>query len=341
MESDDDYVLFESIQNKQKEITQCLIEHGAYLNISDETNNNCILIPAIENDDIEMMKYLLSLEDIYSFNLLNEINQNGHTPLTYSIYKNRTSLSKLLIESGSNIEYANQQYQNYNSLHYATLNNNLEIIELLISKGININSLTTNKETALHIASKNNFVSIAKYLCNNGIDVYKSTRDEGYTAFHYASEYGCKEILSLLYYQYSYDPRIRTKDGSTALHLATKYDQYSTVKFLIEKCKLSINDLDMDGNTPLHIAASNDFYIISQYLIHLGANKHIKNHHNKTPQDVAQGTTIELFHITYLKLLIGLIPVIIIIIIISIKSYKYWRDHYYYDYYYQCYKRYY
>ena len=59
------------------------------------------------------------------------------TPLMLSALYNMVEIAQLLIDKGVNINAKNSS--NENSLYYATINNSKEVIRLLISKGIDIN----------------------------------------------------------------------------------------------------------------------------------------------------------------------------------------------------------
>ena len=83
-------------------------------------------------------------------------------------------------------------------LHIATVFNRLQIVDLLIDKGANVNG-TDNKfgQTALYVAAAGNREAIAKLLINAGANV-NSKIPRGDTSLHAGSMMGHRPIIELL-----------------------------------------------------------------------------------------------------------------------------------------------
>ena len=72
-------------------------------------------------------------------------------------------------------------------LHAAALNNNLDIINLLISANPNVNATNSLGQTALHISAQYGYIDIVRSLLNAGAD--KNIRDnDGYLAVDLARD---------------------------------------------------------------------------------------------------------------------------------------------------------
>ena len=120
------------------EIVKLLLENGAEINIGD-LNNSTPIFNAIRNINLEVVKYLISkgasldVNDIYKC-----------TPLLASVYANRSNeMIKLLIDSGSNVNYQNP-IDGQTSLMVASHFNNKEIRNLLLMKGADIHATDIN-----------------------------------------------------------------------------------------------------------------------------------------------------------------------------------------------------
>ena len=114
-----------------------------------------------------------------------------------AIENNNIKAVKSLLLAGLDVTRDNY---GYTALHYACWYNCVEIVKLLISAGLDINTRNNFGSTALHLACVNNCVEAAKLLITAGINV----RDNfGYTALHYACKYNRAEIVALLLKQYS------------------------------------------------------------------------------------------------------------------------------------------
>ena len=102
----------------------------------------------------------------------------------------------LALESGADVNCLDEHGSN--SLHIATQNNCIEIVEALIAAKININALTPDGWTAMHFAAVRGYEEIAKMLIEAGIDVRVAGLRYKRTALHYAADQGRSNVVYLL-----------------------------------------------------------------------------------------------------------------------------------------------
>ena len=57
------------------------------------------------------------------------------------------------------------------ALHVAAINGHMNIVEILLDRGIDINSKDSIGETALHLAAANGHMNIVEILLDRGIDI--------------------------------------------------------------------------------------------------------------------------------------------------------------------------
>ena len=101
--------------------------------------------------------------------LINTIDNNGETLLSYALKKNNYKIYDLLLNSP--FLYLNFQNKDGDSyLHLAVKNQLEKIIKNLVEKGIKINIQNKKGNTALHIAYETGNNSIIKYLIEHGIN---------------------------------------------------------------------------------------------------------------------------------------------------------------------------
>ena len=101
--------------------------------------------------------------------LINSIDNNGETLLSYAIKKNYYKIYDLLLNSP--FLYLNFQNKDGDSyLHLAVKNQLEKIIKNLVEKGIRINIQNKKGNTALHLAYETGNNSIIKYLIEHGIN---------------------------------------------------------------------------------------------------------------------------------------------------------------------------
>lgn len=179
----------------------------------------------------------------------NYINQGldilGYPYIVYAIYSN---CHKRIIEFLLDIHvdpYINDFYiSGCNAFSSAIRTQRIDIIELLIKKGIDLNQKLETGQTPFHIACLQGNVDIVKYLIKNGANIHLSD-----------------------------------KNNNTPLHLAVKANHANIVKYLLD-CKANPNCVNKENNSPLFLVQSCEIAII---LIRYGANVNHRNYNNDTP----------------------------------------------------------
>lgn len=122
--------------------------------------------------------------------------------------------------------------------------NKKDLVDFLISNGVNINAINTHGSTPLIIAVSNgNYEATELLLKAKGIKVNQPIK--GHTPLHIAVEKELTPLVKLLLNHPETNPNFGTADGATPLHFAAMMG-------LIEEAKLLINDLRTDINAPQH-----------------------------------------------------------------------------------------
>ena len=85
----------------------------------------------------------------------------------------------------------------WTALHWAALSDNMNIVEILLDRGIDINSKDNNDNTALHLAAIKGNINIVEILLDRGIDI-NSKGNDGRTALHWAASNGNMNIVEIL-----------------------------------------------------------------------------------------------------------------------------------------------
>lgn len=135
-------------------------------------------------------------EALYKENpkIINQLNENGYTPLILACYRANVTVAKFLIQKGATIDKSSNMGT---ALMAATFKKNTEIVQLLLENKANPNLSDSNGTTALIYAVQFNAPDIIKLLLKYNVD--KSHKDNsGKTAFEYAAFAGNEEIINLL-----------------------------------------------------------------------------------------------------------------------------------------------
>ena len=133
-------------------------------NLSNLSSNHSLLI--ISSDiPVQSLYNLLIQNPTY----INKVDSKNETFLSYAIKRNKKDTIDLLLTSPIiDINFQNSKKNSY--LHLAVLNQNLELINELINKGIDMNLQNEDGDTALHLAYKIDNKDIIEILINNNIN---------------------------------------------------------------------------------------------------------------------------------------------------------------------------
>lgn len=118
--------------------------------------------------------------------------QSLHAVVTKGDFDN----ARKLIEQGADVE-AKDPGTGASVLHYAVMRGNPEILQLLLGRGVDVNSRTKNGTTPLHTAVLYNRYEVAELLINRGADVDAKSAS-GATPLALASAAKRREIAELL-----------------------------------------------------------------------------------------------------------------------------------------------
>ena len=132
-------------------------------------------------------------------------------------------------DTDSKAEY---KVQNVEALHAAASYGNIEIIELLLSQGFEVDSRDKEGVTPLMCASLNDEPSAFHILIQKGAD--PSLKDNnGYSLLHFAAQGGNISIINKLL-SLGLDTDSRDSDGATPLMFASAFGKQGTFQLLIK-----------------------------------------------------------------------------------------------------------
>jgi ankyrin repeat protein len=148
-------------------------------------------------------------------------------------------------------------------------------VRSLLQEGADVNAAQPDGLTALHWAALNNNVEIIELLAYAGATMKPHTRVGGYTPLHLAARSGNTAAVAALLDAGS-DANVWTATGVTALHFAAEADDAEAVRLLSEHgADLNARD-KFQGRTPLVFAASRNSTATVSALLELGADPAIE-----------------------------------------------------------------
>ena len=168
------------------------------------------------------------------------------------------------------------------SFHAAARASDLMAITAFIDGGINVNAQSeADGRTTLISAAARGDLEVVNLLLQRGADVNVKDKQESTALFH-ALEGGYDEVELVLLNQPKLDPNARGLNGVTALISYAYRDQKDAVRRLLD-LGADVNAQDNDGDVALHGAAETGNVEIIDMLLAKGADPNLKNKEGGTP----------------------------------------------------------
>ncbi|XP_061164475.1 uncharacterized protein LOC133173510 [Saccostrea echinata] len=228
------------------QVCRYLIENFPDLLKAKDQNGFTVLHSVCKGGNLEMISLLITK----GLNILESTN-NGQNVLEIACLRGKYDACKYLLEH-------HQQLLNVTDrkslLHSTVVAGNVNIVELLVKKGIGIGSLNSSEETVLHVCCRKGKIKMIKYLVNNYSNLLALKDPHGWTALHTACKHGNLKVVSFLISKGT-NINSLTKSGQTVLHIACLNGKFDVCKYLIDNHPQLLNVKDECGNTVLHDAA--------------------------------------------------------------------------------------
>jgi len=130
-------------------------------------------------------------------------------------------------------------------LGHAVSGGHIEIVELLVNKGENVNAKDKNGRTPLQFAADEGHKEIAELLIDKGADVNAKSK-YGVTPLHYAAGNGHKEIAELLIDKGA-DVDAKADNGITPLDAAIKFKKTELADLIRKHGGKTAEELKAEG----------------------------------------------------------------------------------------------
>jgi len=222
----------------------------------------------------------------------------GYALLCDATVNKHTEVAKLLLTNGCKVERRNIRHTD-TPLLYAAINGDIEIVEMLLNRGANINAVNQYGITALHNAVRSKTMEIIELLLKRG--AYVNAKDSySVTPLQLAFENGSEEIVKLLlkhgaYVNSAYNCNFgeghtewlgvketcTSWEGCTPLWLAVGKGHEEVVKLLLES-GANVHAEHKDGKTVLHFTVERRQDKFVQLLLLFSANVHAEHKDGRT-----------------------------------------------------------
>ena len=147
----------------------------------------------------------------------------GKTPLGYAISeKDEITFVRILLDAGARVD-TRRPVSMRTLLHEAAQRNrHPEVIELLLSRGADINALDNTGASVLHFSTLNADPAVGEMLLDKGLDV-KSKDAHGGTPLLWAATYNPNPAIGQMLLDHGADVNAKDPVEATPLHLVVKW----------------------------------------------------------------------------------------------------------------------
>ena len=294
--------------NCSKEVLQTVINSGAAVNATNKENCTSLILAGWKGNADAINKLLSAGADSAI------ADANGNTWLHYALYGNCSEeVIQVIIDHGADVNATNKQ--NCTALMLASINGNVnvmnvllkagankaiedtncdtwlqyalygncseEVLQVIIDHGADVNATNKQKRTALMLASMNGNMDVINVLLKVKAKMEIEDAD-GYTWIHYAVVKSCnKEVLQAII-DHGANVNATSKQKRTALMMVSRNGNVDAMCVLL-KSGAEMEIEDADGYTWLHYAVIGGCpKDVLQVIIDHGANVNATNKKNCT-----------------------------------------------------------
>jgi ankyrin repeat protein/L-ascorbate metabolism protein UlaG (beta-lactamase superfamily) len=199
--------------------------------------------------------------------LINAPDTAQSLPLHLAASTGQVAVIELLLSKGANMEAGDRE--NTTPLTCAALLNKPEAVRLLVEKGASLTARDNNGNTPLLAAARSGNVEIVKYLVGHGAAL-TDVSNRGSNCLHIATSIGAEPLVQYLLGQ-NFDLNALNGSGYSPLHFAAMAGNQTIIRLLVA-AGANIDQNDNTGLSPLMIAAYNEKLEIVATLLELGAD---------------------------------------------------------------------
>ena len=223
-------------------VAEYFLESDCDINLANDDNESALIV-AVKNGHESLTHKLLSRAEcrVDVFGWL--------SPLHYACYAGSSSMIRLLLEKGCDMNLADEF--GITPLSIACYSGNSEAVTLLVER-CNRSAENQFKETPVHILCHLNRLDLLKNILLGFEGQLNTLNVVRQTPLHIACTNDAVDIIAFLLEHNYCDANVKDINGRTAMHIAVARSQLQCVKLL--KPFSNVSAQDCDGNTPVHLA---------------------------------------------------------------------------------------
>ncbi|KAF4113008.1 death-associated protein kinase 1 isoform X4 [Onychostoma macrolepis] len=237
------------------------------------------IIHAINDDNVPGLKHLLGSLTSYD---INQPNKHGTPPLLIAAGCGNVQIIDVLMKKGAEIQAFDKT--GANAIYYAARHGHVGTLRFLHEKKCPLDIQDKSGETALHVAARYGNVDVVQYLCSIHANPNLVDREQE-TPLHCAAWHGYSAVARALC-NAGCDVNARNREGESPLLTASARGFKDIVECLLEH-GADLDSADKDGHIALHLAVRRcQIEVVKCLLSHHCYVDH-QDRHGNTPLHIA------------------------------------------------------
>ncbi|XP_035235044.1 death-associated protein kinase 1 [Anguilla anguilla] len=237
------------------------------------------IIHAINDDNVPGLQHLLGSLTSYD---VNQPNKHGTPPLLIAAGCGNIQIIDVLMRKGAEIQAHDKSGSN--AVYYAARHGHVGTLKFLHEKECPLDIQDKSGETALHVAARYGNVDVVQYLCSIHANPNLTDREEE-TPLHCAAWHGYSSVARALC-EAGCSVNVRNREGESPLLTASARGFRDIVECLLEH-GADLDSTDKDGHIALHLAVRRcQVEVVKCLLGHHCYVDHLDRHGN-TPLHIA------------------------------------------------------
>ncbi|KAL6114853.1 dapk1 [Pungitius sinensis] len=237
------------------------------------------IIHAINDDNVPGLQHLLGSLNSYD---VNQPNKHGTPPLLIAAGCGNIQIIEVLMRKGAEIQAHDKS--GTNAIYYAARHGHVETLRFLHEKKCPLDVQDKSGETALHVAARYGNVDVVSYLCSIRANPDLSDREQE-TPLHCAAWHGYSPVARALC-QAGCHVDAKNREGESALLTASARGFVDIVECLVEH-GADVEATDKDGHTALHLAVRRCQVDVVRCLLRHHCHVDHQDRHGNTPLHIA------------------------------------------------------
>jgi ankyrin repeat protein len=208
------------------------------------------------------------------------------TPLHYAAFCGMRDVAKFLVVEHSQDVSARGFDEKETPLHVASRRGHVDIAQLLLEHGADVDARDNAELTPLLLASREGHAELGRILLEHGADTEARDNDKR-TPLFLAVENEHVEVTRILL-EHGADTEAREANDMSPLEHASIIGYVEIARLLLEHGG-DARSQDENHDTPLHFASANGRHAVAQMLLEHDADANAQNTNNQTPLHRAKG----------------------------------------------------